>query len=221
MDKKHIVIIGPIGVGKTILARGLSENLGVVFEKEDKETEELKKFYKDPKTNAYWFQIFKGCGRYKHHKKITEYCFNSGKGAVQDEGFFEDKIFAKTQLIQGYITEDQYKAYLEMNKIFISCLEGPDVIIYLRATADECMERIKKRGRDYEKSIEMSYIKTLCMCYDEEVKEIARIIPVIDVNNAKFVTPEEIIKGKYRPIFDQFYGPFNQNRGQKLVDTYP
>jgi len=194
MDKKHIVIIGPIGVGKSTLARGLSEKLSVTFEKENKETNELKKFYKDPKKNAYWFQNFKLAERFKHHKKITAYCFHTEKGAVQDEGIFEDKVFAKTQLIQGYITEDEYKTYLELNKICISCLKGPDVIIYLRATAEECMERIKKRGRVYEGSIEKSYMETLCMCYDEEVKEISRTIPVIDVNNKKFVTPDEIIK---------------------------
>jgi len=197
---KHVVVIGQIGVGKSTFSKTLAQHLNFKYEEEDIDLENLAEYYKDPKKNAFWFQLLKLNKRFKRHKKINSFCKDTGKGVVQDEGIYEDIIFAKTQYIQNYFDEKQYKVYIELNNSMIGSLQSPCVIIFLDADENVCEERINLRNRECEKRIPKEYLRILCQCYREEIYKISKKVPVIQVNYNKFIKVDKICEAVVKSL---------------------
>jgi deoxyadenosine/deoxycytidine kinase len=87
---------------------------------------------------------------------------------VQDRTIYEDaEIFARTLHDNGAMDERDFDNYMSLFQCMTSYLLAPNAIIYLRASVDTLVERIRLRGRDYEKDIDRDYLSTLNRAYDD------------------------------------------------------
>jgi deoxyadenosine/deoxycytidine kinase len=157
----YIAIEGVIGVGKTTLARMLSDQLGarLVLEKFE-ENPFLPNFYKDPEHYAFQTQIFFLLSRYRQQQELFQAdLFHSH--IVSDYIFEKDKIFA-------YLTlrDDELKLYENLLVAIEKTIPPPDLVIYLQSSNDRLMTNIKKRGREMEKYMSDEYIKELNEAYN-------------------------------------------------------
>ena len=104
---------------------------------------------------------------------------NLDHGAIQDRTIYEDvEIFAKNLHELGNISERDYQNYSGLFSVMVSYLKKPDLIVYLRASTDTLLNRIEKRGRDYEDSISPEYLHSLNISYDQWINS-AKDYPVL------------------------------------------
>jgi len=203
-------LAGNIGVGKTTWTTLLSEKFGwrPYFEKVT-ENPYLPDFYKDMQRWSFHSQIFFLTQRFKAHQEIQQ----NTTTCIQDRTIFEDgEIFAKNLFDQKAITKKDYDNYKDLYETVISSLRFPDLIIYLRASIWTLISRIRKRGRDYERSINKEYLAQLNNGYEEWVKKYAKhhrvlIVDTDDLDIEKDVSRlNEILKqiGLYQTQMELF-----------------
>lgn len=162
-QKYFFALAGNIGVGKTTWTTLLSGKFSwrPYYEKV-KENPYLPDFYKDMQRWSFHSQIFFLTQRFKAHQEIQK----TTSTCIQDRTIFEDgEIFAKNLYTQKIISEKDYLNYRDLFETIISSLRFPDLIIYLRASTWTLISRIRKRGRDYEQSINKEYLAQLNNCY--------------------------------------------------------
>ncbi len=158
----HIAIEGTIGVGKTSLAKLLSERLNgrLVLEQFD-ENPFLKGFYKDPENYAFQAQLWFLLSRYRQQKNLQQMdLFTSS--LISDYMFVKDRLFAALNL-----NDNEMKLYDMVAQILEKNVTEPDLVIFLQSDTERLMENIKKRGREYELSMDWKYIDALSQIYNE------------------------------------------------------
>ncbi|WP_026693541.1 deoxynucleoside kinase [Peribacillus kribbensis] len=180
-----IAVEGPIGVGKTSLAKIISEHFhfGLLKEIVD-ENPFLGKFYENIEEWSFQTEMFFLCNRYKQLEDIHEDFLSRNKAVVADYHIFKNLIFAQRSL-----KENQYDKYLDIYKILTSDMPVPNMIIYLNASLDTLLSRIEKRGRDIEKNISPLYLKQLSLDYEHFMSEFENLhpeIPVLQFNGDSF-----------------------------------
>ena len=162
MAVKYITIEGPIGVGKTTLAKMLCDHFGgrLVMERHE-ENPFLKDFYKDRNRYAFQTQLFFLLSRFKQQQEFfTGELFDSH--VISDYFFGKDRIFATLTLNQ-----DEMALYDRVASLMEENIPMPDLIIYLTASPETLIQRIKKRGRAYEKPIDIAYLANLSEAYSK------------------------------------------------------
>ena len=161
-DAKYIAIEGPIGVGTTSLAELLSSEIkGRVLLEEVDSNPFLPRFYADTRKFAFQTQLFFLLNRYQQQKELSQRDLFA-KTVVSDYLFAKDRIFA-------YLNLDENELYLyeQVYVLLDASLPKPDLVIYLQASSDTLIERIKKRGKEYEKNISEDYLKRLVDAYNK------------------------------------------------------
>lgn len=162
MEKsRYIAIEGPIGVGKSSLADLLAQEMGgrTLIEEVDANPF-LSSFYGDIKKYAFQTQLFFLLSRYQQQKEMFQQeLFNST--VVSDYLFAKDRIFA-------YLTldENELGLYEQVYRLLDTRIPRPDLVIYLQASTDVLLDRIKRRNKDYEKSIKEDYLEKLIDAYN-------------------------------------------------------
>jgi len=157
----YIAIEGAIGVGKTTLARILGESLPAeilleVFE----ENPFLSDFYADRQRYAFQTQIFFLMSRYRQqHNVIASTLRHSG--LVSDYLFAKDWLFAHLNL-----AGDELTMYERVHAVLGEQIPAPGLVVYLRASLDTLVDRIRFRGRSYERQMERDYLRALAEAYD-------------------------------------------------------
>ncbi|GLV47673.1 deoxyguanosine kinase [Thermus sp. LT1-2-5] len=156
----YVAIEGPIGVGKTTLARLLAEALGAepLLEVVE-ENPFLPLFYQDPKRYAFKAQVFFLLSRYRQLSRLQERPLFGG--VVADYLFDKDAIFASLNL-EG----PEWDLYLELYRELSPRLPAPDLTVYLRAPVPVLLERIQKRGRPFEAGMDPAYLEALSQAYE-------------------------------------------------------
>jgi len=160
-----IAIAGNIGVGKSSLTKLLSEKLGweAYFEAVD-ENPYLADFYQDMRRWAFHSQIFFLTRRMRHHYELAQ----RNHSVVQDRSVYEDaEIFARNLYLQGQMAERDYAVYQELYETVAHILPPPDLVVYLKASVPTLIERIRLRGRNYERNIDVEYLARLNQMYEE------------------------------------------------------
>ena len=158
----YIVIEGAIGVGKTSLAKLLSDRLGakLVLEKFE-ENPFLSEFYDDPVRFAFQTQLFFLLQRYQQQQELRQVDMFHNL-LISDYMFIKDRLFASLNLDEKEMSlYDSIANMLERNVI------NPDLIIYLQADTNTLMKNIAKRGREFEANISYDYINGLNEIYTE------------------------------------------------------
>jgi len=160
MKYKFIAIEGPIGVGKTSLAKKLSEKLNAELVLEETNNPFLIDFYLNKKGAAFKVQLFFLLNRYNQlfSLKQTSLFYST---TVIDYIIEKDKIFAYLNLDDQELT-----IYNKLYSLLIQELPKPDMTIYLQANFETLKERIKKRNLPYEKNISDDYLKQVIKAFD-------------------------------------------------------
>jgi deoxyadenosine/deoxycytidine kinase len=158
----YIAIEGPIGVGKTALAEMIADQFnGHVVRELAEDNPFLADFYRDARKAAFQTQIFFLMSRYSQQQHLVHRDLFSG-AIVSDYLFAKDRIFAHLNL-----NDRELMLYNRVVSALETDLVKPDLVVYLTASVDTLADRIRKRGRDFEKSIERRYLEMLCESYSD------------------------------------------------------
>ena len=154
---RYIAVEGPIGVGKTALARRLATEFGsqLLLEQQGEENPFLRKFYEDPEKHAFQTQLFFLLERYRQQRTIEQLDLFS-KGTVADYMFARDAIFAQVTL-----NPDEFRLYQQIYELLDRQLPRPDLVVYLEARPEVLQRHLRKRHRDYERAITPEYLGRL------------------------------------------------------------
>jgi deoxyadenosine/deoxycytidine kinase len=181
----HIAIAGNIGSGKTTLAGLLSKHYGWQAHYEDVETNPyLNNFYEDMQRWSFNLQIYFLNSRFRQIVDIRK----SGKSLIQDRTIYEDAyIFAPNLHAMGLMTTRDFENYTSLFELMSSFIDAPDLLIYLKAGVPTLVNQIQKRGREYENTIRLDYLKRLNERYDNWIQgyTLGKLL-IIDVDKNKF-----------------------------------
>lgn len=178
MVKRFVAVAGNIGVGKSTLVRLLCRELGwEPFFEPEMENPYLADFYQDMSSWAFHSQIFFLTHRLRIHHQLIRH----PNSAIQDRSVYEDaEIFARNLYYQGFISERDYGSYTELFHVLVEFLPPPDLIVYLRASTGTLFQRIRQRGREYERPITVDYLLQLNELYEAWINGF-RLCPVLTV----------------------------------------
>ncbi|MEE3944526.1 deoxynucleoside kinase [Bacillus wiedmannii] len=176
-----ITVEGPIGVGKTSLAKAISTHMQLHLLKEIvDENPFLGKFYEDIDEWSFQTEMFFLCNRYKQLEDINIKYLNQRKPVVADYHIFKNLIFASRTL-----KNSQYDKYMQIYRILTQDMPVPNVIVYLTASLETLQTRIAMRGREFEKNMDPNYLLQLTKDYEtamETFKKDHPDIPVLKFN---------------------------------------
>jgi deoxyadenosine/deoxycytidine kinase len=176
--KRFVAIAGNIGVGKSTLTELLSKRLGwEPFFEAVSDNPYLSDFYEDMERWSFHSQIYFLSRRLRHHWQLLQ----RSNSVVQDRTVYEDaEIFARNLYRQGSMAGRDYGSYCELYEVVTTVLPPPDLIVYLRASVATLEERIRRRGRSYEKSISRVYLEQLNQLYETWIDKFT-LCPVLTV----------------------------------------
>jgi len=153
---RYIAVEGPIGVGKTALARRLATEFGArLLLEQVEENPFLRRFYEDPERHAFQTQLFFLLERYRRQRELGQLELFS-QGIVADYLFAKDGIFASVTL-----GADEFQLYQQIFQMLDQRLPRPDLVIYLEARPEVLLRRLRKRDRDFERGITPEYLERL------------------------------------------------------------
>ncbi len=157
-----IAVEGPIGVGKTTLARKLAEALDTELILEQAEDNPfLERFYQDPKSGALPTQLYFLFQRVRQLQEVRQSDMFAPV-RVADYLIEKDRLFARSTL-----DADELRLYEQVYDNLTIDSPKPDLTIYLQAPVDVLLNRIRKRGRNIESPITKSYLERICEAYTD------------------------------------------------------
>lgn len=187
----HIAIAGNIGSGKTTLTKLLARRLNWKAHYEDVESNPyLHSFYQDMQRWSFNLQIYFLNSRYRQIIKLRK----SKKTIIQDRTIYEDaRIFAPNLHEMGLMATRDFENYISLFELINSLIKPPDLLLYLRADVPVLVKHIQNRGREYEKSLRLDYLKSLNQRYESWIKTYKDSnLLILDVNDKDFNKPEDL-----------------------------
>lgn len=186
----HIAIAGNIGSGKTSLAQLLSKHFGWEAHYEDVESNPyLHSFYDDMQRWSFNLQVYFLNSRFRQVVDIRK----SGKTVIQDRTIYEDAyIFAPNLQAMNLMSTRDFDNYSSLFELMSTFIKAPDLLVYLKASVPTLVQQIQKRGREYENSIRLDYLKSLNDRYESWISsyDIGKLL-IIDVDKTKFIDDPE------------------------------
>ena len=193
MNIKHVVISGNIGVGKTTLSKKISKKFNWNLQLEEvKNNPYLDDFYKSMSDWSFHLQIFFLNSRFNQIQKISE----SDNVVIQDRSIYEDyEVFTKTLHDSGVLKDREFNNYKRLYNTILKYIDQPDLLIYLRNNnIDNIIKNIKKRKRDFEKTIDKNYLQKLNEYYENWIrKHTKKKILIIDLSENDFVEDRDYL----------------------------
>jgi len=186
----HIAIAGNIGSGKSTLTALLAKHFQWKPHFENVDTNPyLMSFYEDMQRWSFNLQIYFLNSRFRQIVEIRK----SGENVVQDRTIYEDAyIFAPNLHDMGLMDTRDFQNYQSLFELMISFIQPPDLLVYLRATVPTLVRQIQKRGRPYEESIRLDYLKGLNERYEDWISQYkAGKLLIIDVDHTDFASNTE------------------------------
>ncbi len=206
-DIKHIAIAGNIGAGKTTLTTALSKhyNWDAHYESTDNNPY-LSDFYNNMQRWSFNLQVYFLHNRYQQVLKII----SGDKTVIQDRTIYEDAyIFAPNLHDMGLMSGRDFQNYFELFKTMSSQIKPPDLLIYLKASIPSLVNHIQQRGREYEGSISLDYLKRLNERYENWISSYeGQNLLIVDIDEIDFVNNQEDLGNVINRVEAQINGLF-------------
>jgi len=203
----HIAVAGNIGSGKTTLTKLLSKHYkwSTHFDDTD-DNPYLTDFYENMQRWSFNLQVYFLNTRFN---KIIE-IHQSEKTVIQDRTIYEDAyIFAPNLHSMGLMSTRDFENYYTLFNLISSLIKPPDLLIYLRASVPTLVSQIQSRGRKYENSIRLDYLKRLNERYEAWISsyQLGKLL-IIDVDKNNFSEKPEDLSQVISDIDAQINGIF-------------
>jgi deoxyadenosine/deoxycytidine kinase len=190
LSDMHIAVAGNIGSGKTTLTKLLAKHYGWETHFEDVEQNPyLNDFYEDMQRWSFNLQIYYLNSRFTQIQEIQ----STKQAVIQDRTIYEDAyIFAPNLHSMGLMTTRDFENYFSLFNLMDSFVSAPDLLIYLRASVPTLVNQIQQRGREYEESIRLDYLKRLNERYEAWIStyDNGKLL-IIDIDNNRFPENQE------------------------------
>jgi len=186
----HIAIAGNIGAGKTSLTELLAKHYNWEPHYEDViDNPYLDDFYNHMERWSFNLQVYFLKSRFEQLLSFRE----NNKTVIQDRTIYEDAhIFAPNLNAMGLMNKRDFNNYKGIFELMESLIQGPDILIYLRSSIPNLVNKIHKRGREYESSISIDYLSRLNERYEAWISSYdASKLIIIDVDSLDFVDNKE------------------------------
>ncbi len=159
-SSRYIAIEGPIGVGKTALARRLADSMSATLVLEEiEENPFLERFYRDGRSAALPAQMFFLFARARQIQDLRQSdLFSSVQ--ISDYLFTRDRLFAELNL-----DPEELKLYDQIADSLAVEAPVPDLVIYLQASVDSLLRRLVRRNSSYDRYVERAYLEKLTEAY--------------------------------------------------------
>lgn len=203
----HIAVAGNIGAGKTTLTRLLSKHYNWDAHFEDVEQNPyLNDFYEDMQRWAFNLQIYYLNSRFTQIQDIKQ----SEGIVIQDRTIYEDAyIFAPNLHDMGLMAERDFNNYFDLFKLMSTQVGAPDLLIYLQSSIPTLVDHIQKRGREYEGSMSLDYLKRLNEKYEKWISNYTEgKLLIINVDNLDFKANKEDFGLIIEKVDKELYGLF-------------
>ena len=188
----YIAIAGNIGSGKTSLTNLLAKHYKWEAHFEDViDNPYLDDFYNHMERWSFNLQVYFLKSRFKQLIQIRE----NDQNVIQDRTIYEDSnIFAPNLHAMGLMTRRDFDNYLSLFELMENLIKGPDLLIYLRSSIPNLVNKIHKRGRSYENTISIDYLSRLNERYEAWISSYDKSpLLIIDVDEIDFVeNPEDL-----------------------------
>ena len=209
LGKAHMIAIeGPIGVGKTSLARLVAQHLDARLVLEEfEENPFLADFYRDPERFAFQTQLWFLLSRYRQQQELQQLDLFSPL-LVTDYMFTKDRLFASLTL-----NDKEMALYDRVASLLERDVANPDLVVYLQSDTDRLMANVRRRSRSYEVNMDWKYLDALNQLYNEFFFRYDRgPLLIINANDLDFVNRpddfEEIIALIREPVTGtRFFNP--------------
>ncbi len=208
----YLAVDGPIGVGKTTLVERLCERFEGVKLLEDVGNPFLADFYKDRPGTAFQTQLYFLLSRYRQQQEVHQRGLFE-KLVLADYTFDKDRIFAYLNL-----SDDELALYDKLYKLLEPQVRTPDLMLYLVADVDTCIERVKRRQRPFERNLSGDYLAQLIDAYNHYFHYYNRSpLLVVDTRHIDFVHRsedfEDLVKVLSKPVKGtEYYVPLGARK---------
>lgn len=202
----HIAIAGNIGAGKTTLTTMLAKRYGwtAQFEPVDNNPY-LADYYEDMKRWSFNLQIYFLNKRFRDVVEILR----SNDTIIQDRTIFEDaRIFAPNLHDMGLMSDRDYDNYIQLFDLMLSLVKLPDLLIYIRSSVPHLIEHIQRRGRDYEQTMRIDYLRGLNERYEDWIKTYNGELMIVDGDTTDFAENPQDFKRIEDMIDARLFGLF-------------
>ena len=206
----HIAVAGNIGSGKTTLTTMLAKHYGWTPKFESvAHNPYLEDYYNDIHRWAFALEVYFLKERFRD---ILEIAHSEGT-VIQDRSIFEGVyVFTANNQAMGNMSDTDYQTYMELFESMMQVVRYPDLMIYLRASIPHLVENIQKRGREYEKSIQIEYLTNLNQRYEEFIfQKYKGEVMVVDVDEIDFLNNPRHFAAIIDRIDARLFGLFSGN----------
>ncbi len=202
-----VAVVGNIGSGKTTLTQLLSKyyKWEAYYENSDNNLY-INDFYKDMQRWSFNLQVSFLAERFRKMLELRRL----GKSAIIDRTIYEDAyIFAPNLHTMGLLSTRDFNTYNEIFELSNALIPPPDLMIYLRASVPTLVEQIQNRGRKYESSIRLDYLKSLNDRYEEWIMnyKLGKLL-IVDVDKNNFNQNKEDLSEVINMIDAKIHGLF-------------
>jgi deoxyadenosine/deoxycytidine kinase len=192
----YIAVEGPIGVGKTTLARILARELNARLVLEEVEANPfLARFYEDSDKYALAVQLYFLLTRYNQQRELVQQDLFA-HATVADYLFAKDRIFAALNL-----AADEMTLYDSVYRLLDAQMARPDLVVYMSATIEVLAERLRRRNRDFERHISIEYLERVAAAFrDFFFYYDATPLLVVETSGIDFVEDSDDLRDLIREI---------------------
>lgn len=204
----HIAIAGNIGSGKTTLTKMLAQHYGWTARFEPVDVNPyLEDYYRDIPRWSFNLEIYFLKQRFRDLLELEK----ETATIIQDRSIYEGVyVFTANNYAMGNLSDRDFQTYMELFEQMTEIVRYPDLMIYLRASVPHLVQNIQKRGRDYEQSMPIDYLRNLNTLYEEFIfKKYKGRVLTIEVDNLDYQHRPTDFAGIIDKIDTNLFGLFS------------